>query len=157
MNRGADMKSEGSTDAGREGGGHTPGPWGWSLEDESMWVLHGRDVLVDHVLAVTPCASCQKRTRETKEFNRCLGPGEANAHLIAAAPDMLAALIACEESLRLVHEALGPVPKDTPMPKYSTFGAWKRADEAIRRARGLSADATPTHSESNPAVPGRDE
>ncbi len=63
----------------------------------------------------------------------------ANARLIAAAPMMLAALRACEENLRLIHDALGPVPKDAPMPTHSTFAAWELASAAITEATGQEA------------------
>lgn len=41
------------------------------------------------------------------------------------------ALEACEEVLRLVHEAAGPVPTSAPMPKHCTFEAWKMAVVAL--------------------------
>lgn len=75
---------------------HTPGPWDWVIHDHSMASL-GRlpdpglgDPLV---LAVGPCPACAGRAdpREWK-WGLCDTPSEADAILIAAAPEMLAAL-----------------------------------------------------------------
>ena len=45
----------------------------------------------DHVMSVSPCASCIGRSSEFK-WGACTLPNAANAALIAAAPDLLAAL-----------------------------------------------------------------
>ncbi len=71
----------------------TPGPWTWTREDESMTSLHGACEFSDHVLSVTPCENCQKHN------GLCLGPSPANAHLLASAPDLYAALDRCEDLL----------------------------------------------------------
>lgn len=44
---------------------------------------------------------------------------------------LVEALRDCEEVLRLIHEAAGPVPKDAPMPRTTSWGAWKAAREAL--------------------------
>lgn len=59
----------------------------------------------------------------------------------AAAPATRDALLACEEVLRLVHEAAGPVPADAPMPRHCSFDAWRMARAA------LAATDTPTGGE----------
>ena len=41
------------------------------------------------------------------------------------------ALRACEENLRLIHEAAGPVPPGAPMPSHCTFAAWHLAYRAL--------------------------
>ncbi len=66
----------------------TPGPWEWTVQDHSMAILHGPDMLVDHVAAVGPCRSCTKRVTDGEwKWGRCMTPTEANARLIAAAPN----------------------------------------------------------------------
>ena len=76
--------------------GHTPGPWGWVIEDHSMASL---GVLPDPglgnplVLTVSPCKACADRA-EPKEWvwGRCHTPSEDDARLISSAPDLLATL-----------------------------------------------------------------
>jgi len=76
----------------------TPGPWGWVVHDYSLASL---GVLPDPglgnplVLAIGPCKACQKKASPQEwEWGRCHTPSEANAHLIAAAPELLKA---CED------------------------------------------------------------
>ena len=75
-------------------GSHTPGPWVWEAMDSSMTALGTQDErggvdLAHEVLSVVRCKSCQKEPAK----RRCMMPNEADAHLIAAAPTMLAALL----------------------------------------------------------------
>ena len=88
--------------------GHTPGPWEWTWEDESMVSLHGPDIMVDHVLACTPCKACRKRG------GKCLSPNDANARLIVAAPDMLEALEELEHAYGDFHGEPFAFPEDHP-------------------------------------------
>ncbi len=70
---------------------HTPGPWKWVIHDKSMASLEGPRDEEDHVMSVSPCASCIGRSSEFK-WGACTLPNAANAALIAAAPYLLEAL-----------------------------------------------------------------
>ncbi len=80
---------------------HTPGPWHWYSEDFSMAILCGEtngyaDPFEKHVTTITMCKSChdhaKKEKREHWLWGACHTGSAANARLIAAAPDLLAAL-----------------------------------------------------------------
>jgi hypothetical protein len=62
---------------------HTPGPWRAGEGDESHLVFMGEEAIADTWLR----GDC--------------GDAEANARLIAAAPDLL---VACKEALDFVHD-----------------------------------------------------
>ena len=62
----------------------TPGPWHWVFEDASVMALYGPDDERDFVLWSGICPACQKRG------GRCTAPNDANADLIAKAPELLA-------------------------------------------------------------------
>lgn len=73
---------------------HTPGPWHWVIHDSSMATLQGQGEW-DHVASIGPCEACQARADPDEwKWGRCTTPREANARLIAAAPDLLDALLA---------------------------------------------------------------
>ena len=61
------------------------------IHDKSMASLEGPRDEEDHVMSVSPCASCIGRSSEFK-WGACTLPNAANAALIAAAPDLLKAL-----------------------------------------------------------------
>ena len=75
----------------------TPGPWRWIVEDYSMANLQGPNGELDHVLSSSPCEGCVKHAKQNNpnpewQWARCTTPSEANALLIAAAPEMYDAL-----------------------------------------------------------------
>lgn len=76
---------------------HTEGPWGWYSEDGSMATLCGYtknghlDPFEGHVLSVTICKSCRGDQKHW-QWGKCYTASAADARLIAAAPDLLAAL-----------------------------------------------------------------
>lgn len=59
------------------------------------------------------------------------GEGQREAELRRALVVYEDALIACEEVLRLINEAAGPIPKGAPMPRWSSFEAWRMAHDAL--------------------------
>ena len=65
---------------------HTPGPWQVQIVDGVVSVVHEGGFVFDSAFEVDE------------------GPGEADAHLIAAAPDLLAA---CEVALKSAISFLG--------------------------------------------------
>lgn len=81
-------------EAARAGdGGRTPAPWHWEIHDSSAATLcgGGLDAVVGPVMTVSPCKSCYEG-KDDWLWGRCQTPSEADARLIAASPDMLAAL-----------------------------------------------------------------
>ncbi len=80
---------------------HTPGPWEWHWDDASLLVLHGADILEDHVLACSPCKACQKHN------GRCLGPNEANAARIV---ECVNAMEGIEDPAKFVADVDAEVP-----------------------------------------------
>ena len=71
---------------------YTPGPWEWYIIDHSAAILHAGDIFYKSIMTTSPCQSCYKKAKEW-EWGRCTTPNEANARLIAAAPEMLEFLI----------------------------------------------------------------
>lgn len=120
------------TTTSEDGGRFTPGPW--TIRKASRgpsWYVEGQ-----HTRARSPWL--------VADVDGMGDENEANARLIAAAPDLLAALEACEEVLRLVNEAAGPVPRGAPMPRLSSFEAWRYAANVIAKARSSSTDSRRT-------------
>jgi hypothetical protein len=80
---------------------HTPGPWHWLIHDHSCASLGVGDdpgMGTPLVMSVSPCRSCADRARDGEwKWGRCTTPSEADARLIAAAPDLLDALIELKE------------------------------------------------------------
>lgn len=74
-----------------------PGPWHWEIHDYSMATLcgGGEDAITGHIMAVSPCRSCQKSANGEWKWGRCQTPSEANARLIEKAPELLAMLGQC--------------------------------------------------------------
>ena len=107
---------------------HTPGPWKWGVMDLSTACLHGTsdgvfDLEGAHVLDVSPCESCQARQiadGDTEfKWGHCMTPNEANARLIAAAPELL-------EALKSIENDDGRIPK----------AIWDLRNAAIAKAEG---------------------
>lgn len=73
--------------------GPMPGPWTWEVHDKSMATLcgGGEDAITGHIMAIVPCPACCERATEWN-WGHCQTPSIANAKLISAAPDLLAAL-----------------------------------------------------------------
>jgi len=99
---------------------YTPGPWVWELQDKSETILGKQSSvgvdLENIVLSCVRCEACQKQNN--LDGFRCGMPEPADAKLIAAAPDLLAA---CEYVLE--HGTTKPNDKASTMLR-----------EAVRRA-----------------------
>lgn len=116
----------------------TPGPWGWYIEDNSMAVLcgdGGHDPLTKHVMSVSPCDSCLGRLSKNDhwEWERCTTPALANAHLIAAAPELY-------EALRPLFEMVDHYEVEDDHFVYFKSGKGITAGD-IRRAKAVAAKA----------------
>ena len=97
---------------------HTPGPW--RIVDEIGGDLYVRDVGGVIAFCAKPMRWEGQDDRYTSEMAEC----HANARLIAAAPDLLAALEKCVEHLRCVREG------------YSSISPEDIARAAISKAKG---------------------
>ena len=75
---------------------HTPGPWSLDMESAGFYVI------ADNLLV----ASVQEVDPHPTDIDEYMPAGitEANARLIAAAPDLLAALKACDEAMSYMSE-----------------------------------------------------
>lgn len=92
----------------------------------------------DHVLSVSPCDACQEHARAARaepewRWGRCTTPTEANANVLAAAHDMLAAL-----------RAIADDPDNAPL-VLSDSHSWTLIDQA--RAAVAKATGQPSTTE----------
>jgi hypothetical protein len=101
---------------------HTPGPWAYSHNSWEFSDVYGTDGKV-----VATCQIDEDVTEETQEMLETIK--EANARLIAAAPDLLEALQACADWL----DWLVVPPID---PKDAHHAHLKLARAAIAKATG---------------------
>lgn len=111
----ADMKEE---------AGHTPGPW--LAEPADMFGDHNI-VLANNLYDARAVAAVVSNLRAEPEV-------AANAHLIAAAPELLAA---CESAIPEGVCLTNPnIPDDTAIPIDCTMGDLRKLAAAIAKARG---------------------
>jgi hypothetical protein len=128
---------------------HTPGPWEWAIHDYSVATLCGpnsvgeHDGMEAHVLSVSPCKGCTDRA-DPKEWKwgRCTTANEADARLIAAAPDLLAALKAFNSHDPTLEQILfGGMPDDAMATLTLKLGVLRRATAAVAKAEGHPVNA----------------
>lgn len=116
---------------------HTPGPWGIEQTRDMLWVGPMRDDghKVDHVVVGLNIDSELTQAAALRQLY--------NSRLIAAAPDMLAALEAEIEAQRLTDEEVEMIEyhaahgMDDITGASHCFSAGKRADEAWANAHRL--------------------
>jgi len=60
--------------------------------------------------------------------------------VLEAYPKLVEALEACEENLRVIHDALGSETGDAPMPKHSSHAAWNMARIALQAILDAKSD-----------------
>ena len=107
---------------------HTPGPWSTPGLDGGARVasarVNGKANTIAHVY------SHLSLDMDADEYN---GQQEANAHLIASAPELLGALEALFEHCAMVHKYWGDGDN-----QKEADAAISRAQDAIRKAKGDS-------------------
>ena len=121
----------------------TPGPWHCSIE-HTVWsemvkhIIYSGDNPLDGKKEICIIYSCRSYCSETTEINKQFEEQKANAHLIAAAPDLYAALD------KLIDEIETLMSDSDAMP-YSAFHIiceeglmpnTKTARAALAKARG---------------------
>jgi hypothetical protein len=105
---------------------HTPGPW--ELSPTGNWIVGADSVIGDIVCDAPPT-----------HFRKSCANWPANARLIAAAPDLLAALRPFAEASEHLHPAL---PDDGVTLDGIKVRYWRAAWAAIAKALGPSAQDT---------------
>lgn len=108
---------------------HTPGPW--ALDEDSNIMAHDGAVAVAVVMLADdyPCLDHDEDEAVEKVQVEC----EANARLMAAAPDMLTALVAMDRALDAIHDFM-------PLP-FEHHRAWIAARAVIAKATGQDGAA----------------
>lgn len=104
---------------------HTSGPWEMEESEDLCWVENGA-LQVCELVAGKSCATEKHLPREEKI---------ANAHLIAAAPELLEALENCSRELGkhiVAHNLIGDNIIDNPA-DFQTVG---EAEDVIKKAKG---------------------
>jgi len=102
---------------------HTPGPWFVCLDYECKTLIRASDPKTGMRVASTFASHANQVSAETRLAR--IRVNEANARLIASAPDMLEALISTRASLQAMADE-GIVAE----------GSWPSIDAAIARATG---------------------
>jgi len=103
---------------------HTPGPWRAYISEHNTIEIEDKNQ--DIIISWAGFDSCHKIIPERK----------ANAHLIAAAPEMLEALTECRDVLSKLAQT-GKIKGMDELEKYALHGA-DVADAVISKAEGRS-------------------
>lgn len=101
----------------------TPGPW--KSPRYAPWMVVAEDAL--------PGDRCLAETHEDRRVGRTKEEAHANARLMAAAPDLLEALVECESALSLLHHRAADA-----LPRHEVDHRIGRARRAIDAAGGWS-------------------
>ena len=102
---------------------HTPGPWTLDRADEEQWEIHAETAHAWKYIATV-------KANDEGSTQVSVAEAEANARLIAASPDLLAAL---EWALQ-AWDAIGG---DVQIPdSMNDEGRWEAIRAALARARG---------------------
>ena len=108
--------------------GHTPGPW--SITNDGAWFLVMAGGVAGQIVANVNPESCPD-SRSAPAFRQM--PGQANAHLIAAAPDLYAA---ADEALNVLIGCC--IPAGGADDKAAIINAQASLRAAIAKAEGNS-------------------
>lgn len=110
---------------------HTQGEWGvatidgGAADDEIVTEVNGCTVNIAAVFGQGEYSEARPNGEPEPSYSVSREEAAANAKLIAAAPDLLSALVACEAALRLVERETG-----------KSYGATFSARAAIVKAKG---------------------
>lgn len=118
-----------TTKTSQQGSMHTPGPWAWSESGANLMPPADSEAIVKVIINDDGCTVSRDCTLEDMEIE-C----EANKALIAASPDLLAALksIVLET---MDHPPARPHSADSYLPKHLI----ELAQAAINKAEGVAA------------------
>ncbi len=107
---------------------HTPGPWDWDRQLQDVQFDGGSDLEPTGTLEVYVDAG----DTIIADVNGLIPEGKANANLIKAAPDLLAAL----ESVVAQRNAREALYKGMNVVEMKPDPAWDKARAALKKARG---------------------
>lgn len=103
----------------------TPGPWEVRIKDKKYYVATGIFIIADGIWGTIPAENPASLDANVAERM-------ANAHLIAAAPDMYRALEHCINHLKQLEAQLFPGESD----EMRKFTSRRHAEAAMKAARG---------------------